>query len=159
MAAVILLFGALGLVRMPQNPIPADFFRYINDIEKEFAGFAPHKVLMDTGNWIYLREGVVMKDRSEVVGIWVGKNQQIDHHYLAETIKRIEDKNYDKILARQLDTDQSWYDFQDRGSGVKAAILAHYQPIGRVPAVRGIETWWPNHLVAEVMVLVPKASK
>ena len=158
-AAVILLFGALGLVRMPQNPVPVDLFRYVNDIEKEFVGFAPDKVLMDTGNWIYLKEKVLMKDRSETVGIWVGKNQQIDHDYLAATINRIQQKSYDKILARQLDTDQSWYDFQDRGSGVKAAILANYQPIGRVPAVQGIETWWPNHLLAEVMVLVPKPSK
>lgn len=157
--AVVMLWGALGLVRMPQNPIPADFFRYVNDIEKEFAGMATHKVLMDTGNWIYLREGVLMKDRSETVGIWVGKNQEIDFPYVAETIKRIENKSYDKILARQLDTDQSWYDFQDRGSGVKSAILANYEPIRRVPAVRGIGAWWPHHLVAEVLVLVPKSTK
>jgi hypothetical protein len=32
--------------------VPADFFRYVKDIEKEFVGFAPEKVLMDTGNWI-----------------------------------------------------------------------------------------------------------
>ncbi len=99
-----------------------------------------------------------MKDRSETVGIWVGKNQQIDHTFLAETINRIYNKTYDKILARQLDTDLSWYDFQDRGSGVKAAILANYQPIRRVRAVEGIETWWPEHLVADILVLVPRPS-
>lgn len=157
-SAVVLALGALELVRIPRNPVPSDLFRYVDDIEKEFVGFAPQKVLMDTGNWIYLREKILMKDRSESVGIWVGKNQQIAHDYVAETIKRIQEKTYDKILARQLDTDQSWYDFQDRGSGVKAAILANYQPIGRVAAVQGIETWWPNHLLAEVLVLVPKRS-
>lgn len=155
-ASVVLLFGALGLVRVPRNPVPPDMFRYVEDIEKEFVGFQPEKVLMDTGNWIYLREKILMKDRSETVGIWVGKNQEIDHAFLAETIKRIQEKTYDKILARQLDTDQSWYDFQDRGSGVKAAILAHYQPIGRVAAVRGIEAWWPKHLLADILVLAPK---
>ena len=157
-AGVVLLLGALDLVRLPRNPVPSDMFRYIHDIEKEFVGFAPEKVLMDTGNWIYLREKILMKDRSETVGIWVGKNQQIDHALLADTIKRIEEKTYDKILARQLDTDHSWYDFQDRGSGVKTAILANYKTVGRVPAVQGIETWWPNHLVAEILVLVPKTS-
>lgn len=154
-SAVVLLFGALGLVRIPRNPVPPDLFRYVDDIEKEFIGFAPQKVLMDTGNWIYLREKILMKDRSETVGIWVGKNQEIDHAFLAETIKRIQEKTYDKILARQLDTDLSWYDFQDRGSGVKAAILASYYPIRRVPAVQGIETWWPEHLLADILVLVP----
>jgi hypothetical protein len=113
---------------------------------------------MDTGNWIYLREKTLMKDRSETVGIWVGKNQQIDHAYLADTIKRINEKRYDKILARQLDTELSWYDFQDRGSGVKAAILANYRQVRRVQAVQGIETWWPEHLVSDIVVLVPKGS-
>jgi hypothetical protein len=157
-SSVILLFGALGLIRVPQNPVPADFFRYVKDIEKEFVGFAPEKVLMDTGNWIYLREKTLMKDRSETVGIWVGKNQQIDHDFLADTIKRINEKRYDKILARQLDTELSWYDFQDRGSGVKAAILANYRQVRRVQAVQGIETWWPEHLVSDIVVLVPKGS-
>ncbi len=158
-SAVVLALGALDLVRLPRNPVPADLFRYVDDIEKEFVGFAPEKVLMDTGNWIYLREKVLMKDRSETVGIWVGKNQPINHDFLVETIKRIEAKTYDKILARQLDTDQSWYDFQDRGSGVKAAILANYQPIRRVAAAQGAETWQLPHLLSEILVLIPKHSR
>jgi hypothetical protein len=157
-SAVILLFGALDLIRIPRNPVPPDFYRYVDDIEKEFVGFSPEKVLMDTGTWIYLRQKILMKDRADTVALWLGKNQDIDHALLAETIKRIREKTYDKILARQLDTDQSWYDFQDRGSGVKAAILANYQPIRRVPAVQGIETWWPEHLVSEILVLVPKGN-
>jgi hypothetical protein len=156
--AIVLLLGGLSLVRIPRNPVPSDFFRYIDDIEKEFVGFSAEKVLMDTGNWIYLREKVLMKDRSESVALWLGKNQEISHALLAETIKRIQEKTYDKILARQLDTDQSWYDFQDRGSGVKAAILENYHPIGRVPAVKGVETWWPEHLLAEILVLAPNRS-
>ena len=158
-SSIILALGAMGLIRIPQNPVPADLFRYVDEIEQEFVGLAPEKVLMDTGNWIYLREKVLMKDRSESVGIWVGKNQPIGEKYLADTIKRIQDKSYDKILARQLDTNQSWYDFQDRGSGVKAAILANYQTVGRVAAVQGVETWWPKHLLAEVLVLVPKRDR
>jgi hypothetical protein len=158
-SAVVLSLGALDLVRLPRNPVSPDLFRYVSDIEKEFVGFAPDRVLMDTGNWIYLKEKVLMKDRSETVGIWVGKNQPINHDFLAETIKRIEAKTYDKILARQLDTDQSWYDFQDRGSGVKAAILANYQPIRRVPAAQGAGTWRLPHLLSEILVLVPKHNR
>jgi hypothetical protein len=77
---------------------------------------------------------------------------------LAETIKRIENKTYEKILARQLDTEHTAYDFQNRGSGVKSAILANYQEINRIPAVQGIHDWWPTHLVNEIVVLVPKKS-
>ena len=114
-ATVILLFGGLGLVRVPLNPVPSDFYRYIEDIEKEFKGIKTDKVLMDTGNWIYLRENVLMKDRSESVGIWLGANEpSLKRDILSETIKRIENRKYDKILARQLDTDQTWYDFQAR---------------------------------------------
>jgi hypothetical protein len=154
---LVLLFGALGLVREPRNPIPPDFFRYVADIEEEFQGADPEKVLLDTGTWIYLRENILMKDRSAPVSLHVGMNQpEINQGMLEATIKRIEQKTYHKILARQLDTGQSWYDFQDRGSGVKRAILENYNEVGRIPGVQGIEQWWPNHLVADILVFVPK---
>ncbi|MGH7766847.1 MAG: hypothetical protein ACREQP_05285, partial [Candidatus Binatia bacterium] len=155
-SAVVLFLGGLGLVRLPRNPVPSDFFRYVDDIEKEFVGFRPEKVLMDTGNWIYLKERIVMKDRSETVGIWVGMNQKINHDLLAETIKRIEKRTYDKILARQLDTVFSPYTWLGRDFGIKEAIFANYHTVGRIPAVRGIQTWWPKYLVSEILVLVPK---
>jgi hypothetical protein len=154
---VVLLFGGtLNLTRLPINPIPQDFYRYVNDIESEFQGMDPHKVLMDTGSWIYLRDNVLMKDRSVPVSVHVGINQpQISHEYLQATIDRIDQRTYTKILARELDTANSWYDFQDRGSGVKGAILANYHVVRRIPKVKGIYTWWPNHLIAEILVLEP----
>jgi hypothetical protein len=156
----ISLFGALGFMRAPLNPVPADFFRYVNNIEAEFKGIATERVLMDNGSWIYLRDNVVMKDRSSPVAIHVGKNQPgINHAMLAQTISRIENKTYDKILARRLDTEQNAYDFQNRGSGVKAAILANYHEISRIPAVEGIERWWPTNLVTEIVVLVPNGRR
>jgi hypothetical protein len=158
-AGIILLFGALGLVREPVNPVPADFSRYVAAIEAEFHGADPAKVLLDNGTWIYFRHNILMKDRSAPVSLHVGKNQpQINHAMLAATIRRIEDQTYDKILAHQLDTDQSAYDFQDRGSGVKAAMLTHYQIVRRIPGVRGIQHWWPKHMVADIVVLVPRAE-
>jgi hypothetical protein len=153
---VILVFGALGLAREPLDPVPDDFDRYVADIEREFEGLDPAKVLMDTGTWIYLRENVLMKDRSAPLSVHTGANQnEISHEMLTETIERIEAQTYDKILARQLDTGDTWYDFQDRGSGVKTAILETYHVVRRIPGVRGIGQWWPNHLVAEVLVLAP----
>lgn len=154
---VILLFSALGFARKPRNPIPPDFNRYVADIEKEFQGERAEKVLLDNGTWIYLRDKVVMKDRSAPVSLHVGKNQpEINRAALAETIERIEQKSYDKILARQIFTDQSAYDFQDRGSGVKAAILANYVEVRRIPGVQGIHEWWPMSMIADISVMVPK---
>ena len=159
MSLVVLLFGALGLVREPRSQVPADFDRYVADIEAEFRGVAPEKVLLDNGTWVYLKDNVLMKDRSSPVSLHAGKNQpEINHAALADTIKRIEQRSYDKILVRQIFTDQSAYDYQDRGSGVKAAILANYVEVRRIPGVQGIREWWPVHMIAEVSVMVPNGE-
>jgi hypothetical protein len=155
-AAIILLFAGVGLIREPYNPVPADFDRYISQIEAEFESVPSDQVLMDFGSWIYLQDDVVMKDRSASVSLHVGINQpEINHAMLADTIERIENKSYTRILARQIDTGETAYDFQDRGSGVKAAILENYHEVRRIPAVAGIRTWWPLHLVSEIVVLEP----
>jgi hypothetical protein len=100
---------------------------------------------------------VLLKDRSAPVSVHVGKNQsEIDHAALAATIGRIEGRTYEKILARQIDGDESWYDFQNHGSGVRSAILANYEPIRVIRHVNGIATWWPPHLVSDIVVLAPK---
>jgi hypothetical protein len=157
---VILLFGALGFVREPRNPVPPDFYRYVADIEEEFRGTVPEKVLLDNGTWVYLKEKVLMKDRSAPVSLHVGKNQpEINRAALAETIKRIERRSYDKILVRQILTDQSAYDYQDRGSGVKTAILANYVEARRIPGVQGIHEWWPMSMIAEISVMVPNRDQ
>lgn len=157
---VILLFGALGFVREPRNPVPPDFYRYVADIEEEFRETVPEKVLLDNGSWIYLREKVLMKDRSAPVSLHVGKNQpEINRAALVETIRRIERRTYDKILVRQILTDQSAYDFQDRGSGVKTAILANYVEARRIPGVQGIQEWWPLNMIAEISVMVPNCDQ
>jgi len=157
LGSVFLVLGGLGLVREPRDLVPPDMGRYITDIEQEFVGIPADRVLMDTGTWIYLRDNVLMKDRSASVSMLTAVNlPEIDRAGLAETIQRIETRSYTKILARQLDSGETWYDFHDRGSGVKAAILANYQVTRRIPAVQGVDQWWPMHLIAEVLVLVPR---
>lgn len=158
-AMAVLWLAALGFVREPRHPIPRDFARYVSEIEREFEGQPSSRILMDLGTWIYYRENVLMKDRSGPVSLHAGKNQpDINRAELADTIARIERRAYDKILARQIDTDQSAYDFQDRGSGVKTAILANYHEVGRIAAVRGITAWWPLHMVSEIIVLERNAD-
>jgi hypothetical protein len=156
---VFLLFGALGLVREPRSLVPSDFYRYVADIEREFQGTDPRKVLLDNGTWVYLKDNILMKDRSSPVSLHVGKNQpEINREALAATIRRIEQRTYDKILVREIFTDQSAYDYQDRGSGVKAAILANYVEARRIPGVRGVREWWPLHMIAEISVMVPNGE-
>ena len=160
MATLLLAVGLLGFVRPPTGGLPADAARYVAAIEREFEGMPADRVLLDTGSWIYRRRGIVMKDRSGPVSLHAGKNQRaINDSALAPTIARIRAGAYDKILARQLDTPETWYDFEDRGTGVKAAILERYREVRRIPAVRGVTEWWPRHIVSEIVVLVPKDGR
>ena len=146
-------------MRQPRILVPADLDRYIAEIEREFAGFDPATVLMDTGTWIYFREGVLVKDRSAPVSVHVASNaDEIERENLVETIARIERRSYRKILARRLDSPETWYDFLDRGSGVKRAILDHYEEAGRIQAVQGVDRWFPPHLVDEIIVYVPRGG-
>lgn len=155
-AIVVLLLCGMGLMREPGASVPDDLYRYVAEIEREFSDLPAEQVLMDVGSWIYLREGVLMKDRSAPVSLHVGANQpQINRAALAETIERIESKQYRRILARELDTPRTAYDYQDRGSGVKDAILQNYRIVRRIPGVE-VSRWWPRHMIAEIVVLEPR---
>jgi hypothetical protein len=155
-AMVMLLLGAMGHLRDPRNPVTTDFQRYVSDIEDEFRDMPADQVLLDFGSWVYMRNGVVMKDRAVSVALHVGKNQpEINRAALAGTITRIQQKTYRRILAHQLDTEHTAYDFQNRGSGVKSAIFENYHVVRRIPAVTGSTHWWPAHLIQEVLVLEP----
>lgn len=155
-AILILLLAGMGFLREPGRAVPAELDAYIAAIEREFAGVPADRVLMDVGSWIYLRENVLMRDRSGPVSLHVGSNQPtINRAALAATITRIESGQYDRILARELDTPRSAYDYHDRGSGVKAAILEHYRVVRRIPGV-SVARWWPRHIIGEVLVLEPR---
>lgn len=159
--AVLPLFfvGGLGLVREPHDPVPADLTRYIADLDSEFAGMPAEQVLLDMGCWPYLNAGVVMKDRGDPVALHAGANQRaINRPMLAETIARIRARKYLRILARNIESDATPYDFQRRGTGVREAILEEYQIVRRIPAVKGVSKWWPSFLLDEVAVLEPRTA-
>jgi hypothetical protein len=137
---------------------PADTYRYLADVEAEFAGLPPESVLLDLGNWVYLPSGVLMKDRAvslgdqPVVGIY--SNFEVMR-------KRVEQRAYAKILVRDLHAPNFLYDWHDwpRPSGIRAALLANYDQVRTIPAVAGN----PNLLsgvrhTGPVSVFVPKAS-
>jgi len=155
--AVLGLFLGAGLLRPPVNPVSRDFQRYVDAIEAEFQGLDPRRVLMDRGSWPYFKDNILMKDRASSVALHVGQNQAIRRDALTETIRRIEARSYDKILVRDLDAGTT-YDTGRRGSGVLEALLANYVEVRRIPAVEGIDTWWPIRLLAPVSVMVPRAA-
>lgn len=156
---VLAVMGGLGVVRLPRNEVSPDLPRYVAAIDKEFEGMDPATVLLDNGSWPYLAKGIVMKDRSSPVTLHATNNQAfINRPALAETIQRIKERRYRRILARVIDTDQSPYDFHDRGSGVKTAILENYQIVRRIPGVAGVQIWWPLNLLSEVVVLEPRST-
>jgi SH3-like domain-containing protein len=99
-----------------------------------------------------------MRDRAAPVSLHVGSNQpEIGYDKLAATIERFRAKRYARILAREIDTDQSRYDYHNRGSGVRDAILENYHEVRRIRAVDGVNQWWPLHLLSEIIVLEPNA--
>ena len=155
---VVVVLGSLGFDRDPRNPVPPDFDRYVAGISRELDG-SMRDVLMDWGSWPYMRENIVMKDRALSVAVHAGDNQgAVNHAMLASTIGRIERRTYRKILVRNYDTPDNFYDFNRRGTGIRQAMEAHYRVVRRIPGVRGINRWWPIHLVQEVAVLVPREA-
>lgn len=156
-AIPVFVVGGLGLFREPRNPVPPDLARYLAAIEAEFASQPPDRVLLDHGSWPYLPAGVVMKDRADPVALHAGSNQPaINRTMLAQTIARIRARSYSRILARSIEGDETSYDFQRRGTGVREAILEEYQIVRRIPAVRGVRRWWPPVLLSEIAVLEPR---
>jgi hypothetical protein len=152
--SVIAIFPGMGLFPEPRRNVPADFHRYVADIEREFAGQNPERVLLDMGSWPYLSAGIVMKDRADPVALHAGENQpEIGHAYLASTIERFRSGYYDKLLIHGHGTRASAYDFRERGTGIPAAIDGSYRVVRTIPAVDGVEVWWPRSRIGDIVVL------
>jgi hypothetical protein len=165
-AAVLTFFVALSTVPTGDKSKPrywkpqslSDVYRYISDIEHEFKGVPVDAVLLDIGNWIYLRHSVLAKDRAISLadqppgGIY--KNLDI-------MVNRICTKTYSKILMHDLHSPFFPYDWfsWDRTSGVREALLENYIEIRIIPAV---EKRTPPLLgsmqTGPVSVLIPKSN-
>lgn len=157
LAAVCLLFSGLNVVRVPVQPFSAaDADRYFSEIEKEFQGQPLERTLLDVGTWVYLRDGVVMKDRAPTIGER-GYSQTGD---FSGVLERLKQKHYTKILVRNLHSKDFWYDhgMWTRSSGIKQALLENYQEVGKIKAVAGLN---PNEMpygFNEVSILVPRTN-
>ena len=139
----------------------ADVYRYIADIEREFDGLPADKVLLDVGNWIYLRHSVLAKDRAISLadqpagGIYANTNVMVS---------RIQSNTYEKILVRDFHSPYFLYDWPtvgvghwERPSGIRKALLENYEEVRVIPAPTGAsELQQQIAHIGPVSVLVPK---
>jgi len=153
---VCLMFSGFGFIRVPSPPFGEDSGRYIKQIENEFSGQDRQRVLLDVGTWVYLDDGVVMKDRAPSIGER-GYSQTGD---FSGILHRLDQKYYSKILVRNLHSPDFWYDHSmwTKSSNIRPALLRNYKEIGKIKAVEGID---PNSLpyaFNEISILVPSGE-
>jgi hypothetical protein len=155
-AMIICLFSGLGIIRIPLKSLPSDAYRYVSDIERQFEGHSTEDILLDAGTWVYLKDGVIMKDRSPSIGDR-GYNETGD---FSGILRRIEQKRYSKILVRNLHSPDFTYDYWlwRKSSGIRQALLDNYKEIGQIKAVTTENYQYNTFLFSEINILVPKMN-
>ena len=159
-AIVALMFGGMGLVRIPLRPVSDDCYRYVRDIEKEFQGQPAKQILIDSGTWVYLKDRVIMGDRAAAVGAQ-GMGGTGD---FSGFLSRIATKYYSKILVRNFHDPDFWYEdfLWPKPRGIRQAMLDNYRETGHIRAAQGpiaVKNWAEDpHLFGEITVLEPKAD-
>ena len=153
---VCLMFSGFGFIRVPSPPFGEDSGRYIKQIENEFSGQDRQRVLLDVGTWVYLDDGVVMKDRAPSIGER-GYSQTGD---FSGILHRLDQKYYSKILVRNLHSPDFWYDHSmwTKSSNIRPALLRNYKEIGKIKAVEGIDTNLLPYGFSEISILVPSGE-
>lgn len=147
--AVAVVFGALRFTEGRGHPVSPDLARYAHAIEHEFEGLPAERVLLDDGDWVYLRSSVVMKDRQPIlVTHRVPKN-------FSDVFERAQARFYSRILVHILKDGRYSYDVgRDRGIG--PALLRNYREIRRIPHPDGMELWlYHDLMLGDVAVLEP----
>ncbi len=161
-------YAGLGLVSMPANPLPRDAYRYIAEIEREFAGLPAEKVLLDLGGaWIPARKGTVSRDSAPCIGC--RSEAPVGVGDFSGLLGRLQHHDYQKILVRNLDKPNFWYDGHrsPAPTGVRNAIRDNYLEVGRIRSVQGERRFmlvsyeplvWSatRYGFEEITVLVPK---
>jgi len=155
-AAVALALNALSVVRLPTRRLSADADRYRREIEREFEGLPAERVLLDAGNWLYLRAGVAARDRVTAVG---------DRGYggtadFGPLLLRLRERRYAKILVRRLHEPDFHYDsyLWPKSSGIQQTLLENYREVRRIAAVARTPRQYGSYFLGEISVLVPASE-
>ena len=148
-AAVVAVFAALRFPEGRPNPVSPDLARYAHAIEQEFQGLPPGRVLLDSGDWIYLRENVVMTDRQAILVT------HRDRRHLGGMIERARAKYYLRILIHILNDGRYSYDIGP-GRGIERELQQGYREVRRIPHVQDVKSWiYGDLLMSDVAVLEP----
>jgi hypothetical protein len=144
---VFVLFSGGGYRVKTRPTMSTDLKRYTDAIEAEFAGLPPARVLTDFGDWVYLRDNVVIKDRAAILPVHMNP-QNIG------MVDRLRRKEYARILVRDKQSFMAW-DRTGR-TGVQRALLANYREVRQIPGVVGMDDWlYRDMLLSDVSVLEP----
>jgi hypothetical protein len=145
MAGVLVVFSVLRVVPSGDAYEPRywrgqvdtdDVGRYIAEVESEFEGLPVSDVLLDIGNWVYLRSSFLAKDRAVSLGDQPPAGL---YENMGIFVERIRAHAYAKILVRDLHSPTFLYDWAGwaRSSGVRDALLTYYREERVIPALRG----------------------
>lgn len=147
---VLTILAGLGLTQNPEWRVSRDVERYVQEIEREFEGLPPESVLLDTGEWFYLRQTLVQKDRA--TSLLTHREPRFG------LLDRIRKKQYARILAHHMRNDRFLYDLgMERGIG--KTILENYREVRRIPAVRDTSWEYAIHTLGEISVFEPMADR
>lgn len=159
-AIIVATLAGMHVVRVPVPVFDGDAVRYVKDIEGEFAELPADRVLLDLGSWVYRKEKVNMKDRVATIGEQA-YSQSAD---FTATIDRLKSKQYAKILVRNLNSPDFWYDsiLLKKSTGIKKALLENYQIARVIPAVKfpepKSEHTESQYLFTEISVFIPRTT-
>ena len=108
------------------------------------------------GTWVYIRDGVVMKDRAPSIG----ERGWSQTGNFSGILQRLEQKYYTKILVRNLHSPDFWYDHDSwgRSSHIRQTLMENYKEVGKINAVEGLS---PNEMpygFNEISILVPRTD-
>ena len=158
--AVALFFSGMGLVRIPVRALPADAYRYVRDIERQFEGQPANRVLLDAGSWVYMKDRVIMRDRAPAIGELGGTGTGD----FSGILSRIEAKHYSKILVRGFHASDFVYDYflWSKSSGIRHGLLDNYRETGTIRAAEAYSyarNWAEDpYYFGEITILEPKTS-
>jgi len=168
---VVLAYAGLGIVAMPVRSLPPDAYRYAAEVEREFAGLPADKVLIDLGGgWLRARQGVVTRDSAPCVGS--RGEGPVGLGDFSGLLGRLEHHDYQKILVRNLDKPNFWYDGHRsvQPTGIRKALRDHYREVGKIKSVEGERRFmlvsyeplvWSStrYGFEEITILVPKEPR
>jgi hypothetical protein len=133
LAATPLAFFGLGAFPLPLPSLPSDALRYVREIEDQFDGLPTDRVLLDLGSWVYVADGVIMRDRASTIAT----QRYLGVGDVSAMLERIQQRYYRKILVRRLHERDCHYEHAawPAPAGLRQALLRHYRETGQIRAV------------------------